>query len=85
MDIAFTDSNNEVLKKYAEVWSGVKDHIKKMHNGLVGEYEKDYMKIKFDSDDDFPLNKILKFCILMITIKNIFEKDGKYYPKNFFR
>ena len=38
------------------------------------------MKIKFDSDDDLPLNKILKFRILTIVIRNIFEKDGKYYP-----
>ena len=37
------------------------------------------MKIKFDSDDDFPLNKMLEFCILTIIIRNIFEKDDKYY------
>ena len=24
LNIALTDSNNEVLKKYAEVWSGIK-------------------------------------------------------------
>ena len=41
------------------------------------------MKIKFNSDDDLPLNKILKFCILTITIRNIFEKDGKPYPQIF--
>ena len=83
LNIAFTDSNNEVLKKYAEVWSGIKDQIKKINNGLAGDYEKDYMKIKFDSDDDLPLNKILKFRILTIIIRNVFEKDGKYYPQIF--
>ena len=41
------------------------------------------MKIKFDSDDDLPLNKTLKFRILTIIIRNIFEKDGKYYPQIF--
>ena len=41
------------------------------------------MKIKFDSDDNLPLNKILKFRILTIIIRNIFEKDGKYYPQIF--
>ena len=83
LNISLTDSNNEVLKKCAEVWSGIKDQIKKINNGLVGEYGKDYMKIKFDSDDDLPLNKILKFCIVMIIIRNVFEKDGKYYPQIF--
>ena len=80
LNIALTDSIIEVLKKYAEVWSGIKDQIKKINNGLVGEYGKDYMKIKFDSADDLPLSKILKFRILTLIIRNIFEKNGKYYP-----
>ena len=41
------------------------------------------MKIKFNSDDDFPLNKQLNFLSLTIIIKNIFEKDSKYYPQIF--
>ena len=41
------------------------------------------MKIKFNSDDDLPLNKILKFRILTIIIRNIFEKDGECYPQMF--
>ena len=41
------------------------------------------MKIKFDPDDNLPLTKILKFLVLTIIIRNIFEKDGKYYPQIF--
>ena len=41
------------------------------------------MKIKFDSDDNLPLNKMLKFSILTIIIRSVFEKDGKYYPQMF--
>ena len=41
------------------------------------------MKIKFDSDDKLPLNKILKSRVLTIIIRNIFEKDDKYYPQIF--
>ena len=41
------------------------------------------MKIKFDSDDNLPLNKILKFRVLTIIIRNIFENDDKYYPQIF--
>ena len=80
MSIALTDSNNDVLIKYAEVWRRIKNQIKKINNGSVGEYAKDYMKIKFDSDDNLPLNK---FRALTIIIRNIFEKDGKYYPQFF--
>ena len=51
---------------------------------LVGECGKDYMKIKFDSGDNLPLNSVLKFRILTIIIRNVFKKDGKYYPQIFF-
>ena len=59
LNISLTHNNNDVLVKYAEVWRGIKDQIKKINNGSVGEYAEDYMKIKFDSDDNLPLNKIL--------------------------
>ena len=37
------------------------------------------MKIKFNSDDDIPLNKVLNFRNLTIVIRSVFENDGKYY------
>ena len=83
LNIALADSNNDVLIKYAKVWNGIKDQIKKINNGSVGEYAKEYMKIKFDSDDNLRLNKIIQFRLLTIIIRNIFEKDGKYYPQIF--
>ena len=85
LNFAFTDSNSEVLKKYAEIWSGIKVQIKVMNNGKSGEYGNDYMKIKFNSDDDLSLNKQLKFTNLTIIVRTVFEEDGKYYPQNFLR
>ena len=41
------------------------------------------MKIKFNSDDNLPLNKPLKFRNMTITIRSVFEEDGKLYPKVF--
>ena len=49
----------------------------------MGEYDKDYMKIKFNSDYDIPLNNVLNFPAITVIIRNIFEKDGKYYPQSF--
>ena len=83
LNIAFTDSNNEVLKKYADVWSRIKDQIEKINNGQLEEYEKGYMKIKFNSDDNLPLNKQLKFLSVTISVRSVFEEDGKYYPQVF--
>ena len=45
--------------------------------------EKDYMKIKFDSDDNLPLKKPLKFHNMTITIRSVFEENGKLYPQVF--
>ena len=83
LNIASKDRNSEVLRKYSEVWNDTKDCIEKINDSKLGEYDKDYMKIKFNSDDDFPLNKQLNFLSLTVIIRNIFEKDGKYYPQNF--
>ena len=52
-------------------------------NDKPGEYEKDFMKIKFSSDDNLPLNKILKLHMLTVIVRSVFEKDGKYYPQVF--
>ena len=41
------------------------------------------MKIKLNSDDDFPLKKQLNFLSITIIIRNIFEKGGKYYAQIF--
>ena len=41
------------------------------------------MKIKFNSDDDLPLNKLLKFHLMTIIIKCVFSEDCKFYPQLF--
>ena len=50
------DENKEILKKSAELWDGIKNKIETINDGKIGEYGKDFMKIKFDTDDDLPLN-----------------------------
>ena len=47
----------------------------------VMKYEKDFMKIKFESNDDLPLGKILNISVSIIIVRSVFEKDGKYYPQ----
>ena len=41
------------------------------------------MKINIDSNDNLPLNKVLKFHAVIIIIRSVFERDGKYYPQIF--
>ena len=77
------DENKEVLKKYADVWNGIKNKIEAINSG-ERDYEKDYMKLKFNCDDNLPLNKLLNFHSMTIIIRPIFEEDGKLYPHVFF-
>ena len=75
-----TDENKEVFKKCTELLDGIKNEIKTINTGKAGDYGKDFMKITFDTDDDLPLNKRLKFLTMTVAV---FEESGKYYPKIF--
>ena len=74
-----TDENKELFEKYSDVWNGIRDKIKEINSDEC-DYEKDYMKIKFNSDDNLPLNKALKFHNITISIRSVFEEDCKLYP-----
>ena len=71
-----TYENKELIKNQR------KDKIKEI-NSEECDYEKDYMKIKFNSDDDLPLNKPLTFYLIRINIRSVFEEDSKRYPQVF--
>ena len=80
--LIFDDSVNEnkgLLKKYTDFWDGIKSKIKTINGVKENDYGKDYMKIKFNSDDDSPLNKLLKFHAITLIIRSVFEEDGKLY------
>ena len=78
----YVDENKELLKKYNDVWNGIKNKAKEVSSG-EWDYEKDYMNIKFNSDDSLPLNKPLKFHLMTIIISCVFSEDGKFYPQLF--
>ena len=84
----FDDSVNEnkgLLKKYADVWDGIKNEIKAINGGKENDYGKDYMKIKFNPDDDLPLNKPLKIHAMTIIIRSVFKEGAKTLSASFFR
>ena len=76
------DENKELLRKYNDVFDRNMGKSKEISNDEC-DYQKDYMKIKFNSDDDLLLNKPLKFYNMTITIISVIEEDGKLYPQVF--
>ena len=70
------DENKELLKRYDDVFNGLIDKTKKIDDDWL-EYTKDYANIKFNSDDNLPLNKPLKFYQMTVTIRCVISEDNK--------
>ena len=76
-----TDENKEVLEKYTELWDGIKNEIETINGGKKDKYGTDFMKVKFDIDNNLPLNKPSKLRMLTIIVRSFFEEDDKFYPQ----
>ena len=74
------DKGDSVLKKYDQVFSGIKHHIKKIDSKEVN-FTSDYDEIKFLSEDSLPLNKLIYFPTLTIVIRCVFKQNGVFYPQ----
>ena len=72
-----------MLVKLIKLWNETKHLIQKINEGKKVEREKDFIKIKFNSDDNLSLNKMLKLHMLTVIDRPVFEEDGKYYPQVF--
>ena len=75
------NENNEVLKRCAGLWYVIKNETETINEGKkcersFAEYDKDFMKIKFDTDDKLPLNKTLKLHNVTIIMRSASEGDG---------
>ena len=81
MIFASTDKNKEALENYTELWDEIKDQIEVRSGNKPIKYKKDFMKIKFESDDNLPLGKILNifFQKTTIIIQKIFYMNEYEY------
>ena len=77
------DENKEDSKKYEDVWEGVKKEIETINGGERVEYEKDFKKIRFESNYDLWMNKSIKLRLLTIVIRCHYSEGGKFYPQLF--
>ena len=70
-----------ITENYEEVFSGILSKIKTINGGKELSYEKNYAKIGINTDDDLTLNKSLKFPMLTIIIRCVFQEGKKLYPQ----
>ena len=75
------NENNEVLKKYNKPWDVIKNEIETINSLKASESHKDFMKMKFSSDDNKPLYKILKPHKMTIVISSVSKGHCQFYPQ----
>ena len=61
---------------YEELCSKIRDQIRTITHDS-DNYDKKYMKIKFNSDDDFLLNKTSELCNITIIVRDVFHEGNK--------
>ena len=82
--LIISSENGDIMQKYQEVLDRIKEIIKRINSySQPIKYDDNYMKIKFKTDDNIPLNKMIYFPTITIIIRSVTQKGGKYYPQVF--
>ena len=78
---ASTEKNKIMLKNYTELWDEIKKQIELITGDKMIKYSKAFMKIRFKTNVDLPLNKIINIPVCVVIVGSIFKKDGEYHPQ----
>ena len=70
----------DVLKRYASVFKSIRAEIEEITGGII-TFDKDYKKIRFESENDLPEDSIIDLHLVTIVIRSIFSQNGKFYPQ----
>ena len=84
------DERKEIMKKYKELWSKIRELIRTITSSSDDYHEK-YLKTKLNLDDDLPQNETLKLRNMIIVVRFVFdnmiivvrsalEESNKCYP-----
>ena len=69
-----------MLNNYTELWDEIKEQIELITGDKVTKYGKDFMEIRFKTNDDLPLNKIRNIPVCVVITSSIFKEDNEYHP-----
>ena len=72
--------DDDVFTKLADIFESIKNKITEKTWDAV-KYDKDYMNIKFESNDILPVGNDVNIHLATIIIRAFFAQDGKYYPQ----
>ena len=87
--LRIADTNGQFKKGKDDVWYLIISGDESIKNKItektwdVVQYDKDYLKIKFESNNIFAADKDVNIHLATIIISAIFAQDGKYYLQLF--
>ena len=73
---ASTDKNKKVSENYTELWDEIKERIELIAGDKVIKYGKDFMKIRFKTND-LPLIKIINIPVFVVIVSSVFKENNK--------
>ena len=84
-------NNKKIINIFDEIWKYIEQRItadgiwKFVEEKCFFDNEnskiKEYNKLRFSSKLHLPLDTLIEFRALTLTISCVIEKDGKYYPE----
>ena len=70
------------FKKICKYLESIKANIEE-NAGSIVQYDKDYIRIKFESNDNLPADNIVNMHLVTIIIRSVFAQSGKFYLQLF--
>ena len=75
------NESKEIMKRYEELWSKIRDLIRSITNNW-NDYDEKYMKTNFNLDNNLCLSKMLEMHSMIIVVRGVFIKK-KYITHRF--
>ena len=66
-------------KTHEELLSKIRELISSITKS-TNDYFEEYMKIKFNSNDELPLNKMIEIHSIIIVFRAVIQETNKYDP-----
>ena len=82
LTLAPTNEGKGKIKTSGEMWIKTRYLIGSITENL-NDYDEKYMKIKFNSDDELTLNKMIEIPAIITDVRAVFLEKNRYYPQVF--
>ena len=73
----------QIFQEHLQIFGKVLELKIEENTGGIVQYDKDYMKTKFESNDNLPIDHIVNIHQVKIIIRSVFAQNGKFYPELF--